>query len=160
MEIEVFIRSKNHLEDTSSAQIDVNTPAYLLIHTHSDNVGIHLEKNIKDMLCEEDQLAISKLAVAIEISESHNYQVVIKDSRHAVNFLEIWLKYNTLKTPLIVIGNQIFKETPSVLELLEIILTPGFGTYDWGITNEMEGEGCNFVTVSAHESERTNQKPN
>lgn len=160
MEIEVFVKSRKHLEDTSSAQIDVYTPPYHLIHPHSDNGGIYLEKTIKDVLCEEDQLAIGRLAVAIEISESYNCQVVIKDSRHAVNFLEIWLKYNTLKTPLIVIGNQIFKDIPSILELLEAILTPRFETYNWGITNEMEEEYDDVITGPVYEPEKTDQQLN
>lgn len=124
MEIEVYIRSIDQSKDRFSTQIDANTPPYYLFQTHSDKLDNHLCTTIKDSLSKEDQLALSRLAIAIDVSEPDDCQVVIKDSRNAFNFLEIWSKYQIYETPLIVIGTHVFKGIPSVLELTEAIIAP------------------------------------
>jgi len=57
--------------------------------------------------------------------------------------MESYSKYQTIESPLIVIGNKIFKGLPSILELLEAILIPNSASNAFMARDENEEEYFN-----------------
>jgi len=152
MEVEIFVKTIKDSEDASSSKIDIDIPPYYLIQKNSDDFRTCGREAVKDSLHEEDQLAISRLTLALEIVESDNFQIVIKDSRNAYNLCELWLKYHTIRTPLIVIGNQIFNENHSIVKLVQAILTPSFEWHTSGL--DYENEEDLVYSVSVHQADK------
>ena len=143
MEIQIYVSSKKQPKKTSSIQSNSKPVKIDLIRCHPEKFYHDLEGVLREFLCPEDQLAISRLAMALEISEEKNCQITIKDYQNAINIMESYSKYQTIESPLIVIGNKIFKGLPSILELLEAILIPNSASNAFMARDENEEEYFN-----------------
>lgn len=123
--IEIFIKCRTGKKSLISHQNEEDESCYCIGHEHSfmESLSSFKRKIIKGALNKDAELALSRLALALDISESKDLQIIIKNSNNAINLLEIWMKYNTKITPLIVIDQKVFRGVPSILELLNAVLS-------------------------------------